>query len=151
MSIITIITIVLNICQCHFCPMAAGWWSALFWIVAVPCDPHISPVIGCAAMRDRPLCIRCRSVCFSQSCLCVCVNECLKWVRIILDDRCWFNFRGGFVPRGRRFQCCQRFLWRSSVVLMPRALLPSAVFWLLAAACPQPSPHSCLSLLTVWV
>lgn len=65
----SIITIVLNICQGYFCPMAAGWWSALFWIVSVPCDPP--RFISCAATRDRTLCIRCTSVCSSLFCLCV--------------------------------------------------------------------------------
>lgn len=88
------------------------------------------------------LCVRLRSV--------FCVNECLKWVRIFLDHRCWFTLRGGSGPRGRRFRCCQRFPWRSSVALMPRALLPSTAFWLLAAACPQLSPRSCPSPLTAW-
>lgn len=68
-----------------------------------------------------------------------------------LDDRCWFTLRDGFGPRGRRFQCCQRFPWRSSVVLTLRALLPSNVSWLLAAVCPRPSPRSCPSPLTAWV
>lgn len=41
MSII-ITTIVLNICQDYFSPMAEEWWSALLWVVSVPRSPRFS-------------------------------------------------------------------------------------------------------------
>lgn len=146
----SIITIILNICQGYFCPMSEGWRSALLLIVLLPCDPHVSVLswavllwgIGLCASVVR-LCVRLRSVCVFVS-----MKVWSDWG--FLDDLCWFALRGGFGPRGRRFQCCLHFLWRSSVVLMLRALLPSNVSWLLAVVCPQLSPHSCPSLLTVW-
>ena len=128
--------------------MAAGSRSVIFWIVSVWSQSSFRHQLLC--YEGSPLCIRCVSACLSQICLCVCVNECLKWVRIFLDHRCWFTLRGGFGPRGRRFRCCQRFLWRSSVVRTPHALLPSAVSWLPVAACPRPSPRSCPCPPTAW-
>lgn len=83
MSIITIITIVLNICQGYSVPWQLGdhlHYSGLVWC---PLIPTFSPVVICAAKRDRHLHIRCTSVCFCLRSVCVfCVNECLKWVRI---------------------------------------------------------------------
>lgn len=84
MSIITIITIVLNICQCYF--LSHG--SRVMVCIILDCCPVI-PRLSCAAVRDRPLCIRCTSVYLPQICLCVCVNECLKWVRFLFC--CFFS------------------------------------------------------------
>lgn len=62
--------------------MAAGWWSALlFWIVSVPCDPHVFPVISCAPMRDRRLCIRCTCVFVSDLSVCLC-----QWMSGVSQD-----------------------------------------------------------------
>lgn len=62
MSIITI-TIVLNICQDYFSPMAAGWRSALFWVVflclVIPSHHQGSGL--CASVVQ--LCVRLRFVC----------------------------------------------------------------------------------------
>lgn len=151
MSIIITITIVLNICQGHFRPMAAGWWSALFSV------PRDTPVISCAAMRDWSLCIRCLRLCV-RVCLseCVCVFVWGRWMSEVSQDCsstvafCWFVLRGGSAPRGRRFRCCRRFPWPSSAVLRRHVSPPSAASWLPAAACPRPSPRSCPSLPTVW-
>lgn len=83
----SIITIVLNICQGYFCPMAAGRKSALFWIISMPGESLIYSVFSCAAMRDQPLCIHCTSMCSSQMCPCVCVSECLKQIRIFFSGQ----------------------------------------------------------------
>lgn len=73
-----------------------------------------------------------------------------KGLELFLDDGRWSDLRVGSGPRGRRFRCCRRFLWRSSVVLTLLASLPSIFSWPLAAACPQPSLRSCPSPSTAW-
>lgn len=133
-----VITIVSYISQDDWIP-----WQAAEDLCVLPCDLHAS-VISCAAMRARPLCICCtlfRSVC-------VCVDEILKGSGAV--PQWWSDLRVGSGPRGRRFRCCRRFLWRSSVVLTLLALLPSIFSWPLAAACPQPSLRSCPSPSTAW-
>lgn len=119
-------------------------WFDAFWSSRYSCR-QLCCYEGSASTHPLYFCV------FVSDLSCVfCVNECLNWVRIFLDDQCWSTLRGGSGPRGRRFRCCLRFPWQSSVVLMPRALLPSTAFWLLAAACPQLSPRSCPSLQTAW-
>ena len=128
MSIITI-TIVLNILSRFFQSHGS---RVMIGIVSVPCDPHVSPVISCAAMRDRPLCIRCTSVCSCQICLCVLC----QWMSKVSQDRIFFfvppsmisagllseaglglgdvdfdavsTFRGGVLSYWRRALCCHQ-------------------------------------------
>lgn len=135
------IGIALNICQDDLIP-----WQASEDLCVLPCDLHAS-VISCAGMRGRPLCIRC-SLCSDQ--FVMGLMRVWRGLELFLDDWCWSVLRVGSGPRGRRFRCCQRFLWRSSVVLTPLALLPSIFSWPPAAACPQPSPRSCPSLSKAW-
>lgn len=132
-------------------PWQQGEGSALLWVVSVPRDPYTLLLSSAVLLvRDRLLCIRCTwRVCVKSVFVFVSMNVWSESGLFVGDER-WLSLRGGSGPRGRRFQCCQRSPWRSSVVLTLRASLPSAVFGLLAAACLPPSPRSCPSLLTAW-
>lgn len=108
-------------------------------------------VLSCAAMRESVsaslvlLCVRLNSVFVSVS-----VSVWSESGYSFMGNRRWFSLRGGSGPQGRRSRCCRRFPWQSSVVPMLHASLPSTVSWLLAAACPQPSPRSGPSPPTAW-
>lgn len=113
------------------------------------CCPVISTPLSSAVLGwGLGLCASVE-VCVQIS-LCWCWRQSEGGLQLFLHDRCWSVLRVGSAPRGRRFRCCRRFLWPSSVALTPLASLPSIFSWLPAAACPRPSPRSCPSPSKAW-